>query len=96
MGVGLFFTTPGVKHCIRCTLDNSEFVTWKVEVPEKSMPVDVGSETVQYAIEVNENFLVLFEPEMFVWPGIVGAREIRCTGMLTSSIIKATIASPGN
>ena len=85
------FITPGVKNCIRCSLESFGQVTWQVTLPGMLFTVDVGPST-PFA-EVDNNILVLAEPEEYVLPGQLGAKEIVCNG--GGQQIATFLASPG-
>ena len=66
-------------------------VTWQVTLPGSFITVDVGPST-PFA-EVDGNILILAEPEEYVLPGFVGARQIVCN--VGGQQIATFLASPG-
>ena len=72
----------------------NEPVTWQVELPDTHHRVAVGPMTASYAIETDENYLILYEPSAYVLLGVDGARQVMCTGIHSASTLEATLASP--
>ena len=85
------FITPGVKNCISCSLEAMGQVTWQVTLPGMLFTVDVGPST-PFA-EVDGNILIFAEPQEYVHPGFVGAKQIVCNGR--GQQVATFLASPG-
>ena len=72
----------------------NEPVTWQVELPDTHHRVAVGPMTASYAIETDEDYLILYEPSAYVLPGTVGVRQVVCTGVHSALTLDTTLASP--